>query len=122
MSYFCGFNEQSIQFVKNNFYLFPLIWGIYEVRRITSQILIFQKKVDEYKKIADKFSEIADNLNTKINKMTENITDDGKELFTGLESLVKKTNQIINFTNTPIYNLDNRLDSNQNDHLVSSSD
>ena len=54
--------------------------------------------------------------------MTENITDDGKELFTGLESLVKKTNQIINFTNTPIYNLDNRLDSNQNDHLVSSSD
>lgn len=80
-----------MDYLKNNPYsilVIPLVWGVYEVRKLRYQLF-------EILTLAKEYQIIAVNLNKKINDLASNKTDTIPVL-NDIQMLTKKINRIFN--------------------------
>lgn len=81
-----------MDYIKNNPYsilVIPLVWGVYEVRKLRHQLFDIHTLAKEYQIIAY-------NLNKKIEELAPN-----KTIFKDIQMLTKKINRILNITEVP---------------------
>lgn len=100
------FNSDNMGLFQNTILAIPIVYGFYQIKLFKDELQIlnnnlnkFKIHMDKYDAYVDKYYQLGCNIDKKIEDITTNNNLDDYPFICKLNSIIDKTNQIVNLTN-----------------------